>query len=141
MTSAGIWRARRCNFTGSFKALVFLPMQVSVERYTCWAAPTFDHVLADARLGDLKPELEQFAVNAWRVPQRIFDAHPPDQRAQIRFDLRSPSTARSGRKLALCQRTSVLGRMMMSPRRIDGNQRSSRIKDQRYGPRLATLQR
>jgi hypothetical protein len=29
--------------------------------------PPFDHVLGDARLRDLKPELEQFAVNAWRA--------------------------------------------------------------------------
>ena len=28
---------------------------------------------------DLKPELEQFAVNAWRTPKRILHAHPPDQ--------------------------------------------------------------
>src|SRR5258707_14331599 len=53
--------------------------------------PPFDHVLRDARLRDLKPELEQFAVNAWRAPKRIFDAHPPDQYAQLRFDRRSPS--------------------------------------------------
>src|SRR4030081_1037560 len=39
----------------------------------------------------LKPELEQFAVDAWRAPKRIFDADPPDQRAQFRVDLRSPS--------------------------------------------------
>src|SRR6266478_1209085 len=51
----------------------------------------FDHVLRDARLRDLKPELEQFAVNARRAPKRIFDAHPPDQRAQLRVDRRSPS--------------------------------------------------
>src|ERR1700732_2649852 len=30
--------------------------------------PPFDHVLGDARLRDLKPELEQFAVNGWRAP-------------------------------------------------------------------------
>src|SRR5260221_7316650 len=53
--------------------------------------PPFDHVLGDARLLDLKPELEQFAVNAWRTPKRILHAHPPDQRAQLRVDLRSPS--------------------------------------------------
>src|SRR3984885_12289015 len=53
--------------------------------------PSFDHVLGDARLRDFKPELEQFAVNAWRAPQRIFDAHPPDQYAQLRVDQRSPS--------------------------------------------------
>src|SRR5882757_7983141 len=53
--------------------------------------PSFDHVLGDARLRDLKPELEQFAVDAWRAPKRIFDAHPPDQHAHLRVDLRSPS--------------------------------------------------
>ena len=53
--------------------------------------PSLHHVFGDARLRDLKPELEQFAVNAWRAPKRIFDAHPPDQRALLRFDLRSPS--------------------------------------------------
>src|SRR4030081_2251808 len=31
-----------------------------------WPSP-FDHVLGDARLRDLKPELEQFAVDAWRA--------------------------------------------------------------------------
>src|SRR6266436_2044531 len=53
--------------------------------------PSFDHVLGDARLRDLKSELEQFAVDAWRAPKRIFDAHSPDQYAQLRVDLRSPS--------------------------------------------------
>src|ERR1700738_477991 len=53
--------------------------------------PSFDHVLCDARLRDFKPKLEQFAVDAWRAPKRIFDAHPPDQSAQLRVDLRSPS--------------------------------------------------
>src|SRR3984893_1827869 len=53
--------------------------------------PSFDHVLGDARLRDLKSELKQFAVDAWRAPKRVFDAHPPDQRAQLRVDLRSAS--------------------------------------------------
>src|SRR6202035_3022424 len=53
--------------------------------------PSFDHLLGDARLCDLKPELEQFAVDAWRAPKRIFHAHPPDQYAQLRVDLRSSS--------------------------------------------------
>src|SRR5216684_2577194 len=52
---------------------------------------SFDHVLGDARLRDLNSELEQFAVDAWRAPKRIFNAHPPDQCAQLRFDLRPPS--------------------------------------------------
>src|SRR5258705_13108446 len=34
---------------------------------------------------------EQFAVNARRAPKRIFHAHPPDQYAQLRVNLRSPS--------------------------------------------------
>ena len=46
-----------------------------------WAAPPFDHVLGDARLRDFKPELEQFVVDTWRAPSRMFDAHPPDQYA------------------------------------------------------------
>jgi hypothetical protein len=33
--------------------------------------PSFDHVLGDARLRDLKPELVQFAMDAWR--SRNFD--------------------------------------------------------------------
>jgi hypothetical protein len=38
-----------------------------------------------------KPELEQFAVDAWRTPKLVLRAHPPDQRAEFRVDLRSPS--------------------------------------------------
>src|SRR5450755_417471 len=55
--------------------------------------PSFAHVLGDARLRDLKPELEQFAVDTWRAPKRIFDAHPPDQYPQLCLNLRSPSPA------------------------------------------------
>jgi hypothetical protein len=42
-----------------------------------WLLP-FDHVLGNARLRDLKPELEQFAMDAWRAPKRILDADLPD---------------------------------------------------------------
>src|SRR5947209_11069708 len=52
---------------------------------------SLDHVLRDAGLSDLKAKLEQLAMDARRSPQRIFRAHPPDQRAQIRVDLRSTS--------------------------------------------------
>src|ERR1700687_5215012 len=65
-------------------------MQEGPQSLAGWPPP-FDHVFGDARLRDIKPELEQFAVNAWRAPKRIFDAHPPDQYAQLRVDLRSPS--------------------------------------------------
>ena len=30
-------------------------------------------------------------MDAWRSPQRIVNAHPPDQSAQVRVDLRSAS--------------------------------------------------
>jgi hypothetical protein len=56
--------------------------------------PSFNHVLGDARLRDFKPELEQFAVNAWCTPKRILHAHPPDQSAQLGVDLRSPPRGR-----------------------------------------------
>ena len=56
-----------------------------------WRPPSFDHVLGDARLRDLKPKLEQLPVDAWRTPKRILPAHSPDQDAQLRVDLRSSS--------------------------------------------------
>jgi hypothetical protein len=54
------------------------------------AVHAVDHVLGDARLGDFKPEFEQFAVDARRPPKRVLDAHPPDQRTKVRLDLRPP---------------------------------------------------
>ena len=56
---------------------------VTQERspFLAWRSTAPDHVLGDAGLGHLKPELEEFSVNAWRAPKRIFDAYPPDQRA------------------------------------------------------------
>src|SRR5687767_12188622 len=56
-----------------------------------WRPASLDHVLGDARLRDLKAELEQFAVNARRSPKRVLDAHPTDQRTEVRLDLRPPS--------------------------------------------------
>src|SRR5258708_2435119 len=47
------------------------------------------HPIRDARLSDLEAELEQLAMDARRSPQRVFRAHPPDQRAQVRGDPRS----------------------------------------------------
>src|SRR6202048_2009680 len=40
-----------------------------------WRHASLDHVFGDTRLRDLKPELEQFAVNAWRAPKRVLQAH------------------------------------------------------------------
>src|SRR5258705_3271338 len=56
-----------------------------------WETAPCDHVFGDARLRDLKPELEQFAVNTWRSPKQILRPHLPDQRTQFRLDRRSPS--------------------------------------------------
>jgi hypothetical protein len=42
-----------------------------------WRPKPLGHVFGDTRLCDLKPELEQLAMDARRTPQRIFDAHLP----------------------------------------------------------------
>src|ERR1700675_1901695 len=52
---------------------------------------SLDHILRNAGLSDLKAELEQLAMNARGTPQRIVNAHPLDQRAQVRVDLRPAS--------------------------------------------------
>src|SRR6187200_3205376 len=52
---------------------------------------SLDHILRDAGLSDLKAELEQLAMDARRSPQRIVNAHPPDERAQVHVDLRPTS--------------------------------------------------
>src|SRR4029434_1206107 len=57
-----------------------------------WRPTPLDHVLGNARLRHLKPELKQLTMNARRSPKRVLNAHPPDQRAQIRLDLRAPSS-------------------------------------------------
>jgi len=41
-------------------------------------------------LGDVKPEFEQFAVDARRTPKQILRAQLPDQRAQFNLDSRAP---------------------------------------------------
>jgi hypothetical protein len=38
-------------------------------------------------VSDLEAELEQFAMDARRAPQRILNAHPPDQHTQVCGDL------------------------------------------------------
>src|SRR5512143_1191949 len=53
-----------------------------------WRSTPLAHVLGNARLRDLKPELEQFAVDTRCAPQRVLDAHAPDQNAQLRADFR-----------------------------------------------------
>src|SRR5712671_3546636 len=52
---------------------------------------SLDHVLRDTGLSDFKAEFEQLAMDTGGAPQWIVSAHPPDQRAQVRVDLRSTS--------------------------------------------------
>ncbi len=42
-----------------------------------WRPTLPGHVFGDTRLRDLKPELEQLAMDARRTPQRIVDAYLP----------------------------------------------------------------
>ena len=53
------------------------------------------HIFGDARLRDIKSELEQFAVDTRHTPKRALHAHLPDQRAKACLDLR-PSSAGAG---------------------------------------------
>ena len=68
-----------------------------------WRPTPFDHVLGDARLRDLKPELEQFAVDAWRAPKRIFDIRRINEtRTHLALDKDAPlsrTVKRAGRIL------------------------------------------
>src|SRR5215831_7250728 len=66
---------------------------VTQEGAPCLGGPprSLDHVLRDARLSDFKAELEQLAMDTRGAPQWIVNAHLPDQRAQVRVDLRTAS--------------------------------------------------
>src|SRR6266481_5421757 len=52
---------------------------------------SLDHVLRDTGLSDFKAEFEQLAMDTGGAPQGSISAHPSDQRAQVRVDLRSTS--------------------------------------------------
>ncbi|MGA8944510.1 MAG: MFS transporter [Pseudolabrys sp.] len=68
-----------------FVYLVLLALS-AVEMLILWYMPEAlrrrpspaHHILGNAGLPDIDPELEQFAMNARRTPQRIGDAHLPD---------------------------------------------------------------
>src|SRR3989442_14530980 len=47
------------------------------------------HEPGDAALRDVEPELEQFAVNAWRSPERIRERHGAHEIRKLRADPRS----------------------------------------------------
>jgi hypothetical protein len=73
--------------SGNFRGVVAQKRPPSLA----WWAASLDHVLGNGGLSDFKPELEQFAMDARRAPERIFHAHPPDQRTEVRLDFRPPS--------------------------------------------------
>src|SRR3954467_13506821 len=50
------------------------------------------HVLGDSGLRDLEAQLEKLAMDARRAPEWVIQAHLPDERAQVRIDLRAPSS-------------------------------------------------
>src|SRR5258708_37734633 len=56
-----------------------------------WRPSAPDHVLGDRRLGDLKPELEQFTVDAWGAPQWVLagrsarSQHPFHENEKYKF--------------------------------------------------------
>jgi len=56
------------------------------------------HVLGDSGLRDLEAELEKLAMDARRAPEWVIQAHLPDERAQVRIDLRAPSSMTSNRQ-------------------------------------------
>ena len=56
--------------------------QEGAPSLTWWSTP-LDHVFGNARLRHLKPEFEQFAVDARCAPQRVVNAHLPDQCTQV----------------------------------------------------------
>src|SRR6266567_3260281 len=52
---------------------------------------SLDYAVRDAGLSDFKAKFEQLAMDTGGAPQWIVSAHPPDQRTQVRVDLRSTS--------------------------------------------------
>jgi len=54
-------------------------------------APRLGHVLRDRGLPDIDAELEQFAVDARRIPKRICNAHLANEVADLGWDTRSPA--------------------------------------------------
>jgi|SRR5215469_3218063 len=55
-------------------------------------SPDSDHVASNGRFADVDSEHQQFAVDPRRTPQRIFAAHPADQRSNFTIDPGSTAT-------------------------------------------------
>ena len=66
-----------------------------------WRPTSLDHVFGDARLRDLKPELEQFAMDTWRSPKRIScssagSTHAGPYQSEVALPVREISNASNG---------------------------------------------
>ena len=88
-----------------------------------------NHALGDARLRDVKPEFEEFAVDARRAPKRVLDAHLPNQRTQICINLRSACP------------WMLQNDQLMSERRVLGFQPALRLEWRGQGGQYETRQR
>ena len=69
---------------------------ITQERLPCLArsGSTLGHVLGDGRLSDLDPELQQFAMNTRRAPERVLHTQPADQAAHLNRNS-GPAAART----------------------------------------------
>ena len=93
-------------------------------------SPPPGHVLCNARLAHVDAELEQFAVDAGRAPERVGQAHVPDHRLISSGTLGLPPRRldfqrQNDRNPARCQRTTVSGRTMASASTMPGARRYS----------------
>ena len=97
---------------------------------------SLDYAVRDAGLSDFKAKFEQLAMDTLAAPQWIVSAHPPDQRAQVRVDLRSTSKGARFPPPISPEAGPVpahkdSGRMIVMAVRIDGNHRYSMTKNKR----------
>ena len=54
-----------------------------------------NHMSADGCLADFDTQVEHFAMNPWRTPQRVGDAHLPDQLTNLAIHARPSGAARA----------------------------------------------
>jgi hypothetical protein len=70
---------------------------IAQEGQPGWRGRTMppDHMSPDGCLADLDTQFEHFAVNPWRTPQRVGDAHLPDQLTNLAVHARPSGALRS----------------------------------------------
>ena len=56
-----------------------------------WWPPPLRHVLRHGGLPDIDAKLEQFAVDPWRAPEWVGDAHFANEPTDLRWSARSPT--------------------------------------------------